>query len=265
MKNRPDLSTLSESKKDALILSLYDEIDYLHLQISEKKAEIDKFRNKPKKLSKKTQKQPKDKISPNTDTTAPDVIASHNATECEACSTSLAKITATIHRTKQKKCSCGHLNISTFTPEVTSLVQHESHKKTLKECTKGKECTQNSSKITQFSNNATPFLLNIKKFSHEKYHSLIRAASKKIKINKHLNKSLLKKYKVLFKCSLQKSLSALSINIKKPKVKVILKIFTSSTLKTALLTKHSLGYKKYISALPNVVHNFKKKISAIFN
>jgi len=241
MKNRPNLSTLSESKKDALILSLYDEIDYLHLQISEKKAEIDKFRNKPKKLSKKTQKQPRDKISPNTATT--DVSASHNATECEACSTSLAKITATIHRTKQKKCSCGHLNISTFTPEVTSLVQHESHKKTLKECTKGKECTQNSSKITQFSNNATPFLLNIKKFSHEKYHSLIRAASKKIKINKHLNKSLLKKYKALFKCSLQKSLSALSFIIKKPKVTAVLKIFTGSTLKTTLLKKHSRNYK----------------------
>jgi len=262
MKSRPNLSTLSESKKDALILSLYDEIDYLHLQISEKEAEIDKFRNKPKKLSKKTQKQPKDKISP---TTAPDIIASHNATECEACSTSLAKITATIHRTEQKKCSCGHLNISTFTPEVTSLVQHKSYEKVLKECTESKAPTQSRKKITPTSNKVIPFLIHIKKISQTKYHSLVSATSKKLKTNKHLNKSLLKKYKVLFKCSLKKSLSALSFIIKKPKVTDVLKIFTGSTLKTTLLKKHSRNYKKYISSLPDVVNNFKQKISAIFN
>jgi len=258
MKNRPNLSTISESKKDALIISLYDEIDYLHLQLSEKKAEIDKFSKKSKALSKKTQKKQKEKTSPNTTIGASDIIASHNSTHCEACSASLAKIIVTTYRTEQKKCSCGHLNISTFIPEVTSLAHHESHEKTLKEDTEGKVPTQNSKKITLTSNIVAPFLIHIKKISDAKYHSIVSATSKKLKINK----SLLKKYKILFKCSLHKSPSLI---IKKQKVKSILKIFTSSTLKYTLLKKHSRNYKKCISSLPDVVNNFKKKISAIFN
>ena len=261
MKNRPNLSTLSESKKDALILSLYNEIDYLHLQLSEKKAEIDKFSKKSKALSKKTQKQKKEKIIPLKTATAPDVITSHDITECEECSASLAKITVTTYRTEQKKCSCGHLNINTLTPEVSSSVQYESHKKTLKKCTKGNAPAQGRKKITPTSNKVTPFLIHIKKISDAKYHSLVSATSKKLKINK----SLLKKYNFLFKCSLHKSLAGLSFIIKKPKVTALLKIFTGNTLKTALLKKHSRNYKKYISSLPDVVNNFKQKISAIFN
>ena len=114
MENRPDLSTLTEQEKDVLIITLFDVIESLRLQIRQQADDIEKLKGQLDKNSRNSSKppssdglskpDPKSLRSPSTNNpggqqrhkghnlqavSIPDIIEHHMVTECESCAANL--------------------------------------------------------------------------------------------------------------------------------------------------------------------------------
>lgn len=126
MEKRPDLSIVSEQEKDALIVTLYDVIESLRLQINQQAEEIEKLKGQLKKNSRNSSKppssdglskpDPKNLRQPSTRNSGgqaghkghnleavakPDIIESHAVTQCELCAASLESTLADDYEERQ--------------------------------------------------------------------------------------------------------------------------------------------------------------------
>jgi|GEM_PF-2568504 len=124
METLPDLSTLQEYQKNALIIILHDTSECLRLQICQKDEEIKKLKEQLTKVSKKNASSPDDRPNPDLKkikkiskkkpgvqqnfkdhqliaTSEPDLIISHAVSHCKSCTTSLESTLAVGYEERQ--------------------------------------------------------------------------------------------------------------------------------------------------------------------
>ena len=126
MEKRSDLATLTEQEKDALIISLYEVIESLRLQLRQQAEELEKLKGQLGKNSRNSSKPPssdglskpapKSLRKPSTKNSGgqkghpghhleavaePDTTLHHAVTHCEACATSLETVTAEAYEERQ--------------------------------------------------------------------------------------------------------------------------------------------------------------------
>jgi transposase len=160
MEQPPDLTTLTSDEKDALIVTLYERVNQLRLELEQLKNQLAKNSqnsSKPPSTDGLSKPEPKSLRKPSNKKSGgqkghkghyleavekPDFIENYHVTHCERCAESLEtaavesieerqvfdipppRIEVTAHRAEQKLCSCGHLNTAIFPPEVTASVQY---------------------------------------------------------------------------------------------------------------------------------------------
>lgn len=126
MEKQPDLSTLTEQEKDALIITLYDVIESLRLQIRQQADDIEILKGQLDKNSRNSSKppstdglskpDPKSLRSPSSNNSGgqqghkghnlkavatPDIIEPHIVTQCESCAASLESTPAEGYEERQ--------------------------------------------------------------------------------------------------------------------------------------------------------------------